>query len=181
MRGEIERRGGTIEQVEIPARHEGLIGAETAHAIDAVLAFLDEPPLPEGELKAFLHAIQPEWRQLPNGRVFNAAEVNDVESTEMVRQALVTDEKTLPFVYLRRDRRGRTASFADYIDRLYEQGHIDRAHVGGANTRAFAENTDLPITRYDGNTVDEFMRELEQAVRTQEQAINEPAENESLL
>jgi len=195
MQEEIERRGGTIERVEIPDRHEGMIGAETAHAIDAVLSFLDESPLPEGELEAFLDAIQPEWTQLPNGRLFNAAQVNDVESTEMVRQALVADEKILPFVYLRRDRRGRTASFTEYVDLLYEQGHIDRAHVGGANTRAFAENTELPVTRHDkgtdaetvltdllaegepivtmGNTVDEFMREFEEAVSTQEQEASE--------
>jgi hypothetical protein len=191
IRDEVERRGGTIEQVAVPDRHEGLLGAETAHAIDAVLAHLDEPPLPGGELEAYLDAIQPEWTRLPNGRVFNAAEVNDVESTEMVRQALAPDEQILPFVYLRRDRRGRTASFAEYVDLLSEQGHIDRAHVGGANTRAFAENTDLPVTRYEtgtdaetvladllavgppvvimGNTVDEFMREFEQAISAQEQ------------
>lgn len=188
MRAEIERRGGTIEQVEVPTRHEGKIAAETAHAIDAVLEYLDESPLPGGELEAFLDAIQPEWTRLPTGRVFNAAEVNDVESTEMVRQALADDEQILPFVYLRRDRRGRTASFADYVDRLYDQGHVETAHVGGANTRAFAENTDLPVTRHDGdtpaetvltdlldvgdpvvimgNTVDEFMREFEEAIST---------------
>jgi hypothetical protein len=199
MRAEIERRGATIEQVEIPDRHEGMIGAETAHAIDAVLTYLDESPLPEGELEAFLDAIQPEWTRLPNGRIFNAAEVNDVESTEMVRQALVSeDEQILPFVYLRRDRRGRTASFAEYLDLLYDQGHISKAHVGGANTRAFAENTDLPVTQHDnetgadtvladlltehdpvvimGNTVDEFMREFEEAVRTQEREAEERIE-----
>ena len=196
MREEIERRGGTIEQVEIPDRHEGMIGAETAHAIDAVLSFLGEPPLPDGELEAFLDAIQPEWTRLPNGRVFNAAQVNDVESTEMVRQALVAeDEQILPFVYLRRDRRGRTASFAEYVDLLYDQGHVNEAHVGGANTRAFAENTELPVTRHDkgsdaetvltdllaegepvvtmGNTVDEFMREFNEVVRTQKQEVAE--------
>jgi hypothetical protein len=194
---EIERRGSTIEQVEIPERHEGMIGAETAHAINAVLSFLDESPLPDGELEAFLDAIKPEWTRLPNGRVFNAAQVNDVESTEMARQALVSEgEQILPFIYLRRDRRGRTASFAQYVDLLYDQGHIERAHVGGANTRAFAENTDLPVSKYDedtdadtvltdllagtkpvvimGNTVDEFMREFEQAIHTQEKEVNEP-------
>jgi hypothetical protein len=195
MQAEIERRGGTIEQVEIPARHEEKLGAETAHAIDAVLAYIDEPSLPESELDAFLDAIQPEWTQLPNGRVFNAAEVNDVESTEMVRQALAPGDQIRPFVYLRRDRRGRTASFADYLDLLYDNGHIDGAHVGGANTRAFAENTEVPVTRHResddpetvldellaggvpvvimGNTVDEFMRELEEAIRTREQEIIE--------
>lgn len=107
----------------------------------------------------------------------------------MVRQALVSaDEKILPFVYLRRDRRGRTASFAEYVDLLYDQGHIDSADVGGANTRAFAEKTDLPVTRHDNgaeaeavltdllavgapvvimeNTVDEFMRELAKEIST---------------
>ena len=135
MREEIERRGGTIEQVEIPDRHEGMIGAETAHAIDAVLSFLGEPPLPDGELEAFLDAIQPEWTRLPNGRVFNAAQVNDVESTEMVRQALVAeDEQILPFVYLRRDRRGRTASFAESL--VVRSGSRDRllTHSGQHQT-----------------------------------------------
>ncbi len=197
MQEEIERRGSTIEQVEIPDRHEGMIGAETAHAIDAVLSYLNEPPLPDGELEAFLDAIQPEWTRLPNGRVFNAAQVNDVESTEMIRQALVAeDEQIQPFVYLRRDRRGRTASFAEYVDLLYDQGHIERAHVGGANTRAFAENTDLPVTQHDadtdadtvltellsgtepviimGNTVDEFMREFEQEITTREKEVSVP-------
>jgi hypothetical protein len=196
MREEIERRKGTIEQVEIPPRHEGMIGAETAHAINAVLSSLDESPLPAGELEAFLDAIQPEWTHLPGGRLFNAAEVNDVESTEMVRQSLVADEEILPFVYLRRDRRGRTASFAKYVDLLYEQGNISRAHVGGANTRAFAENTEVSVTRHDtgaeaetvlndlltggepvvimGNTVDDFMRELQDVVRAQEIESKEP-------
>jgi hypothetical protein len=190
---EIERRGGTLEQVEIPADHEGMIGAETAHAVDAVLAHLGEPALPEGELEAFLDGIQPEWTRVPDGRVFNAAQVNDVESTEMVRQALVDEESVLPFVYLRRDRRGRTASFAEYVDLLYEQDHVDRVHVGGANTGAFASNTDVPVVVHDadaeaetvlaelleagppvvfmGNTVDEFMRELSEALATLEEQV----------
>jgi uncharacterized protein YegP (UPF0339 family) len=196
IREEVERRGGTIEQVEIPDRHDGMLGAETAHALDAVLTHLDESPLPAGELDAYVDAIQPEWTRLAHGRVFNAAEVNDVESTEMVRQALVDDETILPFVYLRRDRRGRTASFAEYVDLLCEQGHIDSAHVAGASTRAFARNTDLPVTRYEaeadaaavlndllavgqpiivmGNTVDEFMRAFEAAITARRREPLEP-------
>ncbi len=181
---EVERRGGTIEQVEIPDRHEGMLGAETTHAIDAILTSLDEPPLPEREFEAPLDAIQPEWTRLPRGRAFDAAEINDVESTEMVRRSLAGDEQILPFAYLRRDRRGRTASFVNYVDLLYERGKIERVHVGGASTRAFAATVEAPVTRHNadaadvldallsegqpvvlmGNTVHEFMREIDAAI-----------------
>jgi hypothetical protein len=88
-----------------------------------------------------------------------------------------------------------TASFAEYVYLLYNQGRINMAHVGGANTRAFAENTDLPVTQHDNetgadtvltnllvainpvvsmiHTVGEFMREFEEAVRTQEREAEE--------
>jgi len=186
MRDEIDRRGGSIEQVEIPDEHEGLIGAETIHAVDAVLDIVDEPPLPADEIDAYLDAIQPTWTQLEDGRVFDAAEVNDIESTEMVRRTLVDDEHITPFVYLRRDRRGRTASFARYIELLFERDLIEEVHAGGANTRAFAENIDVPTERHGqdadadavltellaegrpvvfmGNTVEKFMREMQAAI-----------------
>jgi hypothetical protein len=187
MREEIEARGATIEQVSIPERHRGLLGAETVHAVNTTLAAIDKEPVPDAELEAFLDRIQPEWSHVPGGRVFNAAEVNDVESTEMVRRTLTDgDETVLPFVYLRYDRRGRTASFAEYIELLAERDCIDRVHVGGAGTGAFARNVDVPVTEHDssedagtvleemlaegdpvllmGNTVDEFMRDMELAI-----------------
>jgi hypothetical protein len=186
VREEVERRGETIEQVSIPDRHEGLIGAETAHAVDAVLAAVNEPPVPAAEVEAFLDAIQPAWTRLPDGQVYNAAQVNDVESTEMVRRALAGDDPVTAFVYLRRDRRGRTASFADYVERLCERDLLEAVHVGGANTRAFAENVSVPVTRHPkastaedvlddllgvgapvllmGNTVDDFMREMQTVI-----------------
>ncbi|WP_239527745.1 Mur ligase family protein [Haloferax volcanii] len=186
MQKEIERRGGTIEQVDIPDEHEGLIGSETIHAVNAVLDIVGEPSLPAEEIESFLSAIQPTWIELEDGLIFNAAEVNDVESTEMVRRVLVDDECITPFVYLRRDRRGRTASFAQYIELLFERELIDEAHIGGANTRAFAENVDVPTKCHSqnadpeqvltelftdgrpvilmGNTVDEFMREMQASI-----------------
>ncbi|OAQ52609.1 hypothetical protein HTG_13375 [Natrinema mahii] len=192
MQKEIERRGGTIEQVEIPDEHEGLIGAETIHAVDAVLDAVGERPLPTDEMDSFLSSIQPTWIAVEGGRVFNAAEVNDVESTEMVRRMLVDDEYITPFVYLRRDRRGRTASFAQYIELLFERDLITEAHAGGANTRAFAENIDVPTERHSpradpervltdllaegrpvilmGNTVDEFMREMQSSIERRAKA-----------
>jgi hypothetical protein len=186
LEDEIERRGGTIEQVDIPGRQEGMLGAETIHSIDAVLEFLGESSLPTGEIDASLAAMQPSWMELEKGRIFDAAAVNDVESTEMVRQLLADGDTITPFVYLRRDRRGRTASFASYIEGLFERGLIDEAHVAGANSRAFVENVDGPTHQYDrqtsaddlidallasgrpailmGNTVDEFMRDLQESL-----------------
>ncbi|MFB6352687.1 MAG: Mur ligase family CapB protein [Halobacteriales archaeon] len=187
MREEIEARGGTVERVDVPDRHRGLLGAETVHAVDATLRAIGEPPVPDDELDDAVEVIQPEWTRLPGGLVFNAAEVNDVESTEMVRRALTDDgERILPFVYLRDDRRGRTASFAEYLDLLYGRDCIDRARVGGAGSAAFARNVDVPVTRHRrdedagavldamlaegdpvvlmGNTVDDFMRDMEVAI-----------------
>jgi hypothetical protein len=187
MAEEIQARGGTIEQVAIPARHQGLLGAETVHAVNTTLQAIGEDPVPESQLDAFIQQIQPEWKHVPGGRLFNAAEVNDVESTEMVRRALVDrEEKILPFVYLRFDRRGRTASFAEYLDLLAERGCIDHAHIGGAGTNSFARNVDVSVTQHSrnddasavldellaadqpillmGNTVDDFMRHMEAAI-----------------
>jgi hypothetical protein len=187
VRREVERAGGTAEQVSVPERHRGLLGAETVHGLDAVLAAVGEPPLPEAELAAYLEGMQPGWLRLPGGRLYDASEVNDVESTELVRRALVDDgEVVTPFVFLRRDRRGRTASFVDYVNGLAERGHVERVHVGGADARLFASYVDVPATRHGadeaaesvlgdlfahgdpvllmGNTVDEFMRELESEV-----------------
>ena len=186
---EVERRGGTAEQVDVPERHRGLIAAETVHAIDHVLRYLDEETLPTSEVDAYLEAAQPAWEHLLGGRIFDAAQVNDVESTEAVRQSLVSrsgDDVVTPFVYLRADRRGRTASFADYVDLLAGRGAIEEVHVGGRNTRPFARAVDVPATRHSheadpgavldelfeaghpvvlmGNTVDEFMREMERTV-----------------
>ena len=186
MAEEIERHGGTIEQVEVPTEHRGLLGAETVHSLNTVLDAIGQSPVPESETEAYLAAIQPEWTHLTEGRIYNAAEVNDIESTELVRRILAGDEPVLPFVYLRFDRRGRTASFAEYVDLLAERELIDRVRVGGANTRAFARSVSVPVTRHRrsddaatvleemlaedepiilmGNTVDEFMRDMETAI-----------------
>ena len=192
IRDETDRRGGTIEQVAIPDDHQGLIGAKTIHTVDAVLDAVDEPPLPADEIDAHLDAIQPTWTRLEDGHVFGAAEVNDMESTEMVRRTFAGDEYTTPFVNLRRDRRGRTASFARYIQLLFDRDLIEEAHVGGANTRVFAENTDVPTERHGpeadadtvltellaegrpvvfmGNTVETFMREMQASIERRAKA-----------
>lgn len=155
---EIEARGATIEQVDIPERHRDLIGAETVYALNHVLEFLDEQPLSDAELGTMLDDIQPEWIELPGGRVFNGAKVNEIESTELFRRQLVGTgedaELVCPFVFLRHDRRGRTASFVDYINILADRGLIDRVHVGGSYTSVFAQRVDVPATEHDTDSTD---------------------------
>ncbi|EMA66316.1 Mur ligase family CapB protein [Halorubrum aidingense JCM 13560] len=201
LKEEIEARGATIEQVDVPERHRHLTGAETVHMLNHVLDHLGEPRIDDAELHSMLDAIQPEWTDLPDGRVFNAAKVNEIESTELFRRQLAGTgddaELVCPFVFLRRDRRGRTASFVEYIDILFERGLIDRVHVGGAYTGVFARRVDGPATEHDtdatdaetvldrllatdqpvmfmANTVHPFMRELADEVETRERSERPP-------
>jgi hypothetical protein len=197
MEQEIEQAGGHLTQVSIPEDQRGRIGAETVYAVNDVLRLLDLEPVPEEQLNEYLDAIQPEWVNLPGGRVFNGAEINDIESTEAIRRALAGDNYLLPFVYLRGDRRSRTASFADYLNTLADRDLIREARAGGAFTDVFAANVDVPVTTHDreadagavldemlagdhpvmlmGNTVDEFMRDMDREIseRAQQVAIGD--------
>ena len=199
LRREVEKGGGTFEQVSIPDRHRDKIGAETVHAVRHVLERFDEPPLPETEVDTYLEAIQPRWTNLPGGRLYNAAEVNDIESTEAARRALAGDSEVLPFVYLRGDRRSRTASFANYLNNLAGRDLISKAHACGDYTDVFAANVDVPVIEHDaeddpvavldalldesrpvvvmGNTVVDFMRDFETEIeRLARVAIHESIE-----
>lgn len=184
---EIEKIGGTIQQVDVPDEHASLIGAETVHAVNEILEYFGMHSLPEDEVNGYLKAIQPEWTRLPGGsRIFNAAEVNDIESTEAARRALAGEEPIVPFVYLRGDRRSRTASFVNYVNTLIERNLVDTVFAGGDFTNVFAKNVDAPVTEYPadadpervlddlvatglpivlmGNTVAGFMREFEDEI-----------------
>lgn len=203
LRKEIEARGATIEQVDIPERHRDLIGAETVHAQNHVLEYFGEAPLPDAETAALLWEIQPRWTLLPDGgRLFNAAKVNEIESTELFRRSLAGNgddaELVCPFVFLRRDRRGRTASFVEYINILADRGLIDRVHLGGAYTGVFARNVDVDAVQHDtdeaspadvlddllgtgqpvmpmANTVHPFMRAFADEVQHRTVGFSEPA------
>jgi len=153
MRTEIEKRGATVRNVVIPKKH-----------ID-------------------LKSMQPSWMELDDCTLFNAAEVNDVESTEMIRQQLAGKNKILPFVYLRDERRGRSFSFVNYLNYLFEKGYIDEVFIAGRTIAPFARNLKAPTRKFStnddvsmvldemekvgipiilmGNTVDEFMRQME--------------------
>lgn len=197
MREEIEQQGAEMIQATIPEDQQGRIGAETVYASNDVLRLLDMEPIPEEQLNAYLDAIQPRWVNLPGGQVFNGAEINDIESTEAIREKLAGDNYVLPFVYLRADRRSRTASFANYLNVLAERDLIARARAGGAFTDVFADRVDVPVTTHSrnedagevldemlaedypvllmGNTVDDFMRDMESEIseRAKQTAIEE--------
>jgi hypothetical protein len=186
MRREIRQQDAEMVRVTIPEDQQGRIGAETVYACNDVLRVLDMEPIPEPQLNAYLDAIQPHWIQLPRGRVYNGAELNDIESTEAVRAALAGESEVLPFVYLRADRRSRTASFAAYLNTLPERRLITRARACGAFTDIFARNVDVDVTEHDrtedagavldemldeglpvllmGNTVADFMRDIQREI-----------------
>lgn len=188
LESEVTSAGATIEQVTVPEEHTDLLGAETVHAVNHTLRAVDESPLPDEEIESYLTQIQPTWTLLPNGRVFNAAEVNDVESTEAVRRALPESDHVTPFVFLRADRRGRTASFVSYLNHLTEQGIVDKGYVMGQGSSVFASETDCHMAKFAsdsepsnvlqtllqeglpvmlmGNTVDEFMRDFEDEIQS---------------
>ena len=188
---EVTGIGATIEQVTIPEEHRGLLGAETVHAVNHTLAAVDEPPVPDNESRTYLEQIQPTWTPVPNGLVFNAAEVNAVESTEAVRQSLENSDIITPFVFLRPDRRGRTASFVSYFDHLVDRGIIECGYVMGSGSSVFANETMCDVTEIDsgadpatvldqlldhgrpvmlmGNTVDKFMRDLDGEINSRAQ------------
>jgi hypothetical protein len=193
MSEEIERAGATLTQVSIPDDQQGRIGAETVYAVNDVLRLLDMDPVPEAQLNEYLDAIQPEWVQIPGGQVFNGAEINDIESTEAIRRSLAGENYILPFVYLRSDRRSRTASFANYLNTLVDRDLIKEARAGGAFTDVFASNVNVPVTTHNrnenagkvleemlteeypvmlmGNTVDDFMRDMEDEISERAQQV----------
>lgn len=183
MKTEIEKRGATVRNVVIPKKHIGLLGAETIHSLNYVLDEVGSTPIPFEELDAYIRSMQPRWMEIDGGIIFNAAEVNDVESTEMIRQQLAGKNKILPFVYLRDERRGRSFSFVNYLNYLFKKGYIDEVFIAGRTIDPFARNLKAPTRKFStsddvsmvldemekiglpiilmGNTVDDFMRQME--------------------
>ena len=187
---ELDSTDATVRWVTVPEQSESVPGAETIYGLNEVLESLGEQPLAERRLEAYLDEMRVEWTQLSNGRVYNAASVNDVDSTEITRRALAGDdaETIQPFIYLRRDRRARTVSFLKYLDELYERDEFELVRAVGPHAELFARHASFPVATHDetepagevldaaltpgwpvlivGNTVAEFMRDLEAEIAT---------------
>lgn len=196
---ELARRDATITRA-IPAGDGPITpGRELVTLVDAALDAIGEAPLGSARRRAYLEQLAVDWTRLPRGRVYYAANVNDVDSTEMVRRILQTEsiEEIQPLVYFRRDRPGRTATFIEYLNWLAEHGLIRRVHVVGATPSAVQrrltvqtighdETTERPGAVLDaalaedrpvvvmGNAVPEFMRDLEAEIERRARAIERP-------
>ncbi|MFC6720933.1 Mur ligase family protein [Natrialbaceae archaeon GCM10025810] len=189
---ELRRKGCTVSHVTVPRSEGHIPGIESVYALNQALAAIGEAPLSESELEEYRDDLRVQWTQLPEGLVYNAADVNDVQSTELIRRALArqVDAPIEPFVYLRGDRRGRTVSFLRYLDDLYERHGphaFELCHVAGDGAGAFERRATFPVRVHDegddpaavlddlleagrpallmGNTVAEWMRELDAEIQ----------------
>ncbi len=185
---ELESTDVELSWVTVPTESEAVPAAETIHGLNEVLAALDEKPLSDRRIAAYLDEMRVEWTPVSGGLVYNAASVNDVDSTEIIRQSLSSAETIQPFVYLRADRRARTVSFIDYLDSLYDENAFELARAVGPHASLFARHASFPVAAHDasedagevldsalapgwpvfimGNTVAEFMRDLEAEIES---------------
>jgi hypothetical protein len=192
LREEFEKTGHEF-RVAGPHRDErspfaDVFGARSAFVVDEALRALGMSGLESRQIQDFIDSLHREWgwRRLEGGGlVANGAMMNDVESTELLRQFLVerlAEPIITPFVYTRRDRSGRTAAFVHYLDWLDDNGLITRVHAAGSHSGLLQRRLDPEVVRYDeaapagavldaaledgrpvymmGNTVAEFMRDL---------------------
>jgi len=186
LEAELDRRDATVTHVDVPSEHETLPGAEVVYGLDPVLREVDEPSLGETERASLLDGLRVSWTHLRRGRVYNAADANDPQSTELIRRRLLAGSEGVvqPVLYLREDRQGRTASFFRYLERLAERNAIEQARVIGGDAHLFDRRASFPVyTHHEtadppsdvleaalddgwpvlvmGNTVSDYMEELD--------------------
>ncbi|ERG98990.1 MAG: hypothetical protein J07HQX50_00132 [Haloquadratum sp. J07HQX50] len=171
---------------------KGVFGAQSAFIVDEALRVLDLDPLSPTEIESYVDRLHSEWgwqRISGGGVVANGAMMNDIESTELLRQFLLNrcpgnddDSKITPFMYTRRDRAGRTTSFVHYLNWLTKRDLIGRIRVAGSHANLLERRVDgefvhhtesehpkdiLDVCLADGypvylmgNTVSAFMRDF---------------------
>lgn len=186
---ELKRRDATASYIQVPAKHRHIPGTEVVYGLDQVLHTVGEPPLEPAEREAYLDRMTVSWMTIPQGRVYNAAAVNDTRSVELIRRQLVGESKAViqPLLYLREDRRGRTASFLEYLELLAKHDRIEQARVVGRDAALFARRASFPVVVHGedgeppadvldaavgdgwpvvvmGNTVSDFMQELSRRI-----------------
>ncbi|MGQ3330374.1 capsule biosynthesis protein CapB [Halorubrum sp. FL23] len=134
-----------------------VLGARSAFVVDETLRALGMEPLSASQIRAYIDDLHAEWgwRRLDGGGlVANGAMMNDIESTELLRQFLVErldGETVTPFVYTRRDRAGRTAAFTHYLDWLDANDRLTRVHAAGGQEDLLARRVDADVVRHDGD------------------------------
>jgi len=147
---ELGRRNAMVSRATIPEEYALVPGAENVFLVDGVLRAIGELPLDERRIARYLDRLEVSWTELPEGRVFDASDTNDVESMERIRSALEPkDEVIQPLVYLRHDRPGRTASYLEYLNGLAERGIVEQTHVVGSHRMAFARGARFPVVDHD--------------------------------
>lgn len=191
LRAEFQKTG-TEFRVADPEGAESpladVFGARSALVVSEALRELGFDPLSPRQIQDYVTALHREWgwRRLDGGGlVANGAMMNDIESTELLRQFLVDrldDTTVTPFVYTRRDRAGRTAAFVQYLNWLHRNDLVGRIHAAGTQDRLLQRRVDAEVVRHGeseapsavldatlddghpvymmGNTVAEFMRDL---------------------
>lgn len=151
LTAELGRRDAICRFVELPKTDRTLPGAELVYGLDAVLQQVGEEPLSPAARKKYLDRLRVSWTQLSDGQVHNAAAVNDIQSLELVRRQLVDSEQIQPLVYLRGDRRGRTAAFYRYLGVLAEREVIEQARVVGKGAQLVARRASFPVIAHDAD------------------------------
>lgn len=201
LRAGLSGRGISARHVSVPREAAGVPGAETIYGLNEVLAAIGAEQLSDNRLAAYLDEMRVEWTQLPRGKVYNAASVNDVDSTEIIRQALdLPDHETIqPLLYLRADRRARTVSFLKYLDELYQDDQFELARAVGPHAELFSRHASFPVAVHDesespaavldaalkpgwpvfiaGNTVADFMRDLTAEIERRETERSAPEQS----
>lgn len=187
---DLQRRGAALTRAVATDSEIVTPADELITLVEAVLRTLGVEPLTPDERALYRERLTVQWIDLPKGRLYDAANANDVESTEVIRRVLMDEDVDhfRPLVYFRRDRPGRTASFIEYLNSLAEAGLIDEVHGVGAHRGPVMNSLEVPVTWYDdsadspvdvlddvleagqpvivmGNVVPEFMQELQKEIR----------------
>lgn len=153
LRDAFERNGVSFTQAVSPDAAVPVPGAEFVPLVNAVMATLDAPSLSVEERDRYLSRLDVSWRRLPGGRIYSAADANDVDSTELIRRALLdySTESIRVLMYFRRDRPGRTASYVDYFDELWARDLLSAVHLVGDHRQVASRKLDAPVVTHDAD------------------------------
>jgi len=151
---ELERRDAPVTFVDPPSGTESVPGSECVYGLNDVLAAVGEPPVPTQEIQDRIDTLRPSWQQLPGGRVYNAAAVNDVQSTELVRQSLVEDrgDSNRTSVEPPVGSPGANGVVHPLSRRPLRVGAVEQTHIVGDDQQLFETTASLPVVRHDTET-----------------------------